>query len=170
MDNLQPSPIFLVFLTSMKARSNILSGMPLPILSLASLLMLFQRNCRVFILCDFLDYDLIKKIYSHLLCTLALQISLKCLYGFVFYGAHTFPCCRTLFYLSMTIFDILQVTRFTLNIKYHLNFHVVIFNSKREEDLQPLLFQIEMRKKIDSNFAFGTYLLFSHQPIHMNTF
>jgi len=46
MDNLQPSPIFLVFLTSMKARSNILSGMPLPTLSLASLLMLFQRNCR----------------------------------------------------------------------------------------------------------------------------
>ena len=107
MDNLQPSPIFLVFLTSMKARSNILSGMPLPILSLASLLMLFQRNCRVFILCDFLDYDLIKKRYSHLLCTLALQISLKCLYGFVFYGAHTFPCCRTLFDLSMYIFDIL---------------------------------------------------------------
>ena len=108
MDNLQPSPIFLVFLTSMKARSNILSGMPLPILSLASLLMLFQRNCRVFILCDFLlKYDLIEKRYSHLLCTLVLQMSLKYFYGFVFYGTHTFPCCRTLFDLSMSIFDIL---------------------------------------------------------------
>ena len=104
MDNLQPSLIFLVFLTSMKARSNILSGMPLPILSLASLLMLFQRNCRVFILCDFLlKYDLIEKRYSHLLCTLVLQMSLKYLYGFIFYRVHTFPCCRTLFDLSMSI-------------------------------------------------------------------
>ena len=91
MDNLLPSPIFLVFLTSMKARSNILSGMPLPILSLASLLMLFQRNCRVFILCDFLlKYDLIEKRYSHLLCTLVLQMSLKYLYGFVFYRVPTY--------------------------------------------------------------------------------
>ena len=78
MDNLQPSPIFLVFLTSMKARSNILSGMPLPILSLASLLMLFQRNCRVFILCDFYKSMISsRKRYSHLLCTLVLQMSLK---------------------------------------------------------------------------------------------